>query len=195
MKKHLFILLIFLISGTGIGQDDIKPWERLGLSLTEWKLIQENNIPVSKVEKLLKNGISISEYIDKPWERLEMKESKWTEKRRAGMSSYDIELEAKLKDQKWNSGVKEDFLSEISTVSGSGEAFSSLFLPGYQQLRAHRKATGIILLSIAGGSLIWCTAGSIANKRFEGIPVFCVLVPDMVWSLIDFKIFKKKNRS
>ena len=194
MNKHLFVLLILLISGTGIGQDDFKPWERLGLSQTEWKLIQENNIPVSKVEKLLKDGISIGEYIEKPWEGLEMKESKWAQKRRAGMTSYDIELEAKSKGQEWNGGVKEGFRSEIGTVSGSGEAFSSL-LPGYQQLKAHRKASGIIMLSVAGGSLIWCTAGSIANKRFEGIPVVCVLVPDMVWSLIDFKIFKKKSRS
>jgi hypothetical protein len=85
------ILLCFVVAS--FGQDDLKPWEKYGLSQTEWKMVQDNKIPTSKVEELLGAGISVGEYIKKPWKDLGLTEGDWIEKHRNGLSSYDIELE------------------------------------------------------------------------------------------------------
>jgi hypothetical protein len=110
------------------------------------------------------------------------------------MTSYDIELEATSVDQDWKSEVKENFQSEMGALPESGSMLSSLLLPGYQQMKADQKVRGVTMISLAAGSIIWCTAGSIANRQFQALPVFCIFVPDMVWSFIDYKI-TGKNRT
>jgi hypothetical protein len=87
------ILMCFFVAS--FGQDNLKPWEKYGLSQTEWKMVQVNKIPTSKVEELLGAGISVGEYVKKPWEELGLTEGDWIEKHRNGLSSYDIELEMK----------------------------------------------------------------------------------------------------
>lgn len=192
MKKLIF--LFFACIAVCYGQEQIDPWERLGLSKTEWIMIEENHMPINKVEDLLKAGIGISEYFKNPWVELNMTEQKWIEKKRSGMSSYDIEIEAKANNAEWKSEMKSGFRSEMSGVSENAESFSAL-IPGLQQFKSGSVAKGIIMSSIALGAVTWCTAGSISNKRFNSLPVFAVLIPDIVWSYIDYKISKRhKNQ-
>lgn len=192
MKKLIF--LFFACIAVCYGQEQIDPWERLGLSKTEWIMIEENHMPMNKVEDLLKAGIGISEYFKNPWVELNMTEQKWIEKKRSGMSSYDIEIEAKANNAEWKSEMKSGFRSEMSGVSENAESFSAL-IPGLQQFKSGSVAKGIIMSSIALGAATWCTAGSISNKRFNSLPVFAVLIPDIVWSYIDYKISKRhKNQ-
>lgn len=192
MQKLIF--LFFVCIAVCYGQEQIDPWERLGLSKTEWIMIEENHMPMNKVEDLLKAGIGISEYFKNPWVELNMTEQKWIEKKRSGMSSYDIEIEAKANNAEWKSEMKSGFRSEMSGVSENAESFSAL-IPGLQQFKSGSVAKGIIMSSIALGAVTWCTAGSISNKRFNSLPVFAVLIPDIVWSYIDYKISKRhKNQ-
>lgn len=192
MQKLIF--LFFVCIAVCYGQEQIDPWERLGLSKTEWIMIEENHMPINKVEDLLKAGIGISEYFKNPWVELNMTEQKWIEKKRSGMSSYDIEIEAKANNAEWKSEMKSGFRSEMSGVSENAESFSAL-IPGLQQFKSGSVAKGIIMSSIALGAVTWCTAGSISNKRFNSLPVFAVLIPDIVWSYIDYKISKRhKNQ-
>jgi len=192
IKKTL--LLLFVLCGILIAQEENKPWERLGLSLTEWRLIKDNDIKMSKVEELLKVGISIGEYLQKPWEPLNLSEDKWIKKRRLGLTSYDIELEIQNSDTSWKKNMKSDAGKDIQRISENGEMFTSLFLPGCYQYKTGQKSKSTIMVSLAGGAIIWCTIGTIATKKFEVIPIGVILVPDMIWSFIDYKIQKRNER-
>jgi hypothetical protein len=185
-------IFTFLFSVILVAQDDTKPWERLGLSQTEWRLIKDNDIKMSKVEELLKVGISIGEYLQKPWVVLNLTEDKWIKKRREGLTSYDIELEAQSSDSSWKKDLKSDAGKDMRQISGNSEMFASLFLPGYYQYKTDQNFKGTMMVSLAGGAVIWCTIGSIATKKFEAIPVCFLLVPDMIWSFIDYKIAQRK---
>jgi len=195
-NKWLIVVMavVSLLCVKVAAQDENRPWERLGLSQTEWRLINDNNIKMSKVEELLKDGVSIGEYIQKPWEPLNMTETKWLKKRRSGLTTYDIASESQAKDQSWKKDMNNDAGNDMRQVSKNGEMFSSLFLPGYYQYKHNHKVKGIIMASLAGGALTWCTVGSIAGKNFEVIPITFVLVPDMVWSFIDYKVTKNNER-
>ena len=188
-------LLLFLLSPTLYSQDDNKPWERLGLSLTEWKLIQDNNMPMSKVETLLKDGIGIGEYFNKPWERLDMTETKWIAKRRSGLTSYDIELEVRGEAHNDTSmqptPLHGNTFQEFDRSRENRELFASFFLPGYLQLHQKHNARGCVMVSLAAGSIAGCIAWSAAHGQFMPVPLLVVLVPDMVWSLIDHKVYRK----
>lgn len=190
MNKSL--ILIILASFFAFGQDEMKPWERLGLSKTEWMMIEDNKMPMSQVEFLLKSGIGISEYFKKPWVDLGLTEQKWIEKKRSGMSNYDIEIEAKSTNSEWKTEMKNGFNSEMNGMSENRENFLAL-LPGIQQFRAGSHTKGVIMASLAAGAITWCAAGSINNKRFEALPIFVILVPDIVWSYADYKISRKKK--
>jgi len=157
-------------------------------------MIQDNNIPMDKVEELLKSGISIGEYLKKPWESFEMTEPKWISKRRAGMTSEEIEIEATSSKSINTSEIKNGFMAEMQGMSGSGKAISSLFLPGFQQLKMKRKAPGIVMVSLAATSVGLCTGLSISKKSFFAVPLFCILIPDMVWSCIDYKISSDRKQ-
>ncbi len=191
MKNLIFLFVCIAVC---YGQEQIDPWEKLGLSKTEWIMIEQNHMPMSQVEDLLKAGIGISEYFKKPWVELNMTEQKWIEKKRSGMSSYDIEIEAKASNTEWKTEMKTGFRSEMSGVSENAKDFSAL-IPGFQQFKSRSVAKGIIMSSIALGAVSWCTAGSISNKHFNSLPIFAVLIPDIVWSYVDYKVSKRhKNQ-
>ncbi|MCX7727624.1 MAG: hypothetical protein N2053_12340 [Chitinispirillaceae bacterium] len=185
MEKSLIV--IGVIFACVFAKDEIEPWERLGLSITEWKLIQENKMPMSKVEQLLKDGIGISEYFRKPWDSLGIKEEKWIEMRRAGHSNEEI----KILLQKHKMEIDEDnSFKEYDNREEKMKSFQSLFLPGYTQFQSGKKIRGTIMVSLAVGSIAGCTIWSIKEKQFISLPLFVILIPDMVWSLVDYKISK-----
>jgi|GEM_PF-1343901 len=187
-------LLVLLLPAVLFSQDDSRPWERLGLSTTEWKLIQDNDMPMSKVEKLLRDGIGITEYFDKPWEALGMSESKWMAKRRAGLTNYDIELQ---KSEEGRDSSKQDAppenlkLVEYDNSHETSEKARALLLPGLVQCRNGRKVPGRIMVSLAIGSAAGTIIWSAAEKRFYPLPIMVILIPDMGWSFIDHLIQKK----
>ncbi|NLE03048.1 MAG: hypothetical protein GX640_24520 [Fibrobacter sp.] len=194
MRLFLIALLLLTAHSSFSQSFEPDPWDRLGLSKTEWLMIQDNNIPMKKVEQLLKSGIDISEYLQKPWENIGLSEEKWISKRRAGMTSESIENE-QIANERTNSSYLHESFSEFNSLSGTGPAFSSLLLPGFQQFKDQRKAPAIAMVSLAASSLVLCTAGSIQRKQFFALPVFAILVPDMVWSYIDYKVHSNRKKS
>jgi hypothetical protein len=174
-------------------QDMEKPWEKYGLSKTEWQMIQDNKIPMKKVEELLKTGISITEYLEKPWDRLHISEHAYINKRRSGLSAYDIELEMTSSRGTWKSDNKGTLRSELSSTYGNKDLLLSFALPGYQQFRMKRTWRGRIMASLAIGSVVGSAIWSVSNRTPEVLPIFVILFPDMVWSAFDFKLSKDPN--
>jgi hypothetical protein len=188
------VLFCFCAVFISLAQQDPKPWEKYGLSQTEWKMIQDDKIPIAKVQELLSAGISISEYIEKPWVKYHFFEKSYIEKRRSGLSAYDIELESTSDRSGWKNDNKSVFTSEANVFSGNKEVLLSFILPGYQQQRLEHKWRGRIMTTLAVGSIAGCFLASLAEVHFEGTPLFVVLVPDMFWSMIDFKFTRDKNK-
>lgn len=189
----MFLFLI-IFNCLAFSQQEISPWEKLGLSKTEWVMIQENKIPAEKVEELLKAGIGIGEYVKKPWMNLGMSEDKWINKRRSGYTNDDIISKAmsSLSDSSLKAAYKANARDDFRSVSKNSEKFSSLFLPGYQQHKNGQKLKGNLMIALSGASLAWCVGGSIYNKRFEFLPIFCITVPTMIWSLADYSAQSKR---
>lgn len=188
--KQIPAILLFLCSCFLHAQD--WPWEKYGLSQTEWKIITDNNISIPKLEDLLKIGIDVGEYVAKPWVELGMSEDKWVSRRAAGLSSNDIELETQKGQKHWKNDIRTGMGSDFDGVAQNRALISSLLLPGYQQLRAGRSTKGSLMAALAIGSLAWCVVGSTVKDEFQILPIGVVLLPDMLWSMIDFKVNKKK---
>jgi hypothetical protein len=93
-KAAFFSCLLYAAFAWSGSDDELKPWEKLGVSQTEWKMIVDNHISEAKVHELLAGGIGIGEYVAKPWKKIGLSEKKWIKKRRSGLSEYDVELEA-----------------------------------------------------------------------------------------------------
>jgi hypothetical protein len=182
-----FFICLFLTSSS-FSQDAIRPWEKYGLSQGEWKMVQDNKISLDKVRTILSAGISIGEYCQKPWKRLALTEGEWIEKRRAGLTSYDIELEAKSNRRRWRTDADAAAPSGYASFSSGGNQLVSFILPGFQQLRLKQTTRGRIMAGLAFASLAGCLAGVVIENRFEARPLYFVLAPDMLWSFIDFKI-------
>ncbi len=196
--SYLIAIVILSLQMPLFSQDDSKPWERLGLSLTEWKLITDSDMPMSKVESLLKAGIGISEYFEKPWEPLGMSEAKWIAKRRSGLTNYDIEQEVRMEN---NDTIMQPPPTPNTTFvdfkrpGETRELASALFLPGLQQYRYKEKKRGRVMVSLAAVSVVGTVAWSIKVKQFMPVPLLVILLPDMGWSYVDHKIrLKKKHR-
>ena len=197
--KPLFSLtaaLVLFLQLPLFSQDDSKPWERLGLSLTEWKLITDNDMPMRKVESLLKDGIGISEFFRKPWEPLGMSEARWIALRRSGLTNYDIEQQVRMANhdtivQPTPQG--NNTFVDFKRPGETRELTSALLLPGFQQYRYQHKTEGRIMVSLAVASVVGTVGWSIAIRQFMPIPILVILVPDMGWSFVDHKI-RLKNK-
>lgn len=194
MKKgtvtNAAVFLFVLGSATvwGQGRDETKPWEKYGLSQTEWKMISDNNIPMKKINEVLSAGIGIQEYIQKPWQKLRLSESTWIDKRRCGMTSYDIELEMNSNRSGYRDDTRNSLQSDMSCFRTNADHLKSLLFPGYEQLRMGHSVRGWTMATLAAGAVLGCAGISAAQKKFNGIPLFIVLAPDMFWSFVDFKI-------
>jgi hypothetical protein len=190
----VLFVFVFITTTYVYSQDEISPWEKLGISKTEWIMIQDNNIPMNKVAELLGAGIGIGEYVEKPWIGLNMNESKWISKRRLGLTNDEIKSKVRspASDSSWTEHNKKSAREDLRSVSKNGEKFSSLFLPGLQQHKAGRKVSRNLMIGFTGASLAWCAAGSVYNKRFEFVPIFFITVPTMIWSFADYSAHSKK---
>lgn len=148
---------------------DKETYEKLGLSEAEWGLVLDSHMPMSKVEFLLKSGISISEYFKHPWTELSLSEGEWIAKRKSGMSDAEMSV------------VKPPPAKE-----GGSYIFGFLF-PGCYQLSKHETGKGWIMSGVTLGMIGFCAVHSMATKRFEPLGLFFI-VPVMVWSGIDMGI-------
>jgi hypothetical protein len=190
LSAAMTICICFFIAS--FAQDDIKPWEKYGLSQTEWKVIQENGIPRSKVEQILKSGISVTEYVEKPWVKFNLSEKTYIDKRRSGLSAYDIELERTSDRSGWKKDNRGALKSEKTGLLRSKELLVSFVLPGFQQRKLNHTWRSRIMGALAIGSVAGSIYLSAADGKPEFTPLFVILAPDMFWSMIDFK-FSRKN--
>ncbi|MBN2189034.1 MAG: hypothetical protein JW699_06240 [Chitinispirillaceae bacterium] len=196
MNKNAVVLVLLCLAFSSYGQQEMRPWEKYGLSQSEWKLVQENDISMDKVRTLLSAGIAISEYCQQPWKRIGLTEGEWIEKRRAGLTTYDIELEAQSnRRRRFNADTNTAATSGYALLSSGKNQLISLLFPGFQQLRLKQPVRSTIMAGLAIAALAVCAGEAMTQDEFTGMSLYCILAPDMLWSFIDFKISLGKMRT
>ena len=121
-----------------------------------------------------------------------MTEREWIAKRRSGLTSYDIELEAKESSKTWKTDSKSVLKSELSSIPQNKGLFVAFAVPGLQQSRLGEKWRSRIMGGSAIALVAGCVVGSIAEGTFEVRPLV-ILVPDMFWSFFDYKAALAKS--
>ncbi|MBD3422125.1 MAG: hypothetical protein GF398_18590 [Chitinivibrionales bacterium] len=165
-----------------ITQDEREFYEKLGLSMNEWKMIKSSGMPLKKVYELREAGISVNEYFDRPWEQLDIGEKEWIKKRRRGLTDEDI---------------RHDYRYE--RTESQKMLLQNIFLPGFNQLERKQYVRGISMTTIAVASL---ALGGVALQRnfsnkqqFTEFPIFffMLLPADMFWSAVDLHMQIQKE--
>jgi hypothetical protein len=184
----IVFIALFLFSGASahaqeeplIFQEE-KEWEKLGLSQTEWMMIQKEKMPREKVELLLKAGIGIAEYFTKPWVELGLSEEEWILKRQKGMEDEDMAPRSR--------GTRDDWAP-----------IHNFFLPGFHHFgrKQYGKAYTMSGIAVAAVGLTVVSVVATQKKADHGFsPMYPLLIlgADMVWSSVDIlmQINKEKN--
>jgi hypothetical protein len=184
--RHLVVITVLWILGAtitvhGMTASDKETYERLGLSQTEWELVEDAGMSMEKVEELLKAGISISEYFEYPWLELGMTEKEWIERRRAGVIS-DHMIAARSEHEKSYWAVVQNF-----------------FFPGFHQWKRRQYAKSFPMTGIALVSTLLFIFHADYDEGAPGSnrhPIYLMfLAGDMVWSSIDIGIQANKERN
>ncbi|MBD3347384.1 MAG: hypothetical protein GF401_20200 [Chitinivibrionales bacterium] len=156
-------------------------YEKLGLSLPEWQYIKRNRMPMKKVYKLMRAGISITEYSKEPWKEMRISERKWIRKRQAGFTDEEI------------------MYGPSGESLGRWCVLQSFLFPGYTQIKQRQYLKGYTMLGAAGISLLLggFTLGMELQSKETPVdyPVFFfVCLPlDMAWSGIDMYVQVEKS--
>jgi hypothetical protein len=172
----LFVVLCSLPAwAANMTPSDKEMYEKLGLSEAEWGMVLDAHMPLSKVNFLLKSGISIAEYFKSPWTELNLSESEWIAKRKSGLSDNDMRT--------------------VRTAPKEHAPYiGAFFLPGCFQIARGQHAKGWIMAGIAVGCIALSVTHSLTSKRFQPLGLF-LLVPDMIVSGIDIgvQVYREQN--
>jgi hypothetical protein len=162
----VIVVCILPAASATMTPSDKEQYEKLGLSEAEWGMILDSHMPMSKVNFLLKSGISISEYFRSPWKELGLSEGEWIAKRKSGLSDNDIKV-----------------TNHVTPHEGA-PYIGAFFLPGCFQLSRHQPVRGWIMAGSAVGLITLCIAHSTSTKHFQPLGIV-LLLPDMLWSGVD----------
>jgi hypothetical protein len=170
------------VSAATMTPADKEMYEKLGLSEAEWGMVLDSHMPVSKVNFLLKSGISISEYFRSPWKELGLTEGEWISKRKSGLSDADIRA------------IKPASRTEAAAHRENTSYIGAFFLPGCFQLSRSEPVRGWIMSGAALGLVTLCVAHSLTTKHFQPLGLI-LLVPDMLWSGIDIGLQVQREQN
>ncbi len=177
-----FIMCCIPVMPATMSPSDRDTYEKLGLSEAEWGMVLDAHMPLSKVNFLLKSGISISEYFRSPWKELGLSEGEWISKRKSGLSDADM------------SAMKRPARGDSQAPRENNSYVGAFFLPGCFQLARSQPVKGWIMSGVAVAMVTLCVAHSLSSKRFQPLGL-CLLIPDMIWSGIDIGVQVNKEQN
>jgi hypothetical protein len=178
MLRCLWLLLCFgLLASAAAQAADEEDRDRIkyGLSQPEWESYKRSGIPKSKLEKLLKYGITFNEYASKPWISLGVSEPRWIEERGKGLKNEDIKA-----------------FHQESTTSDA-DLFIGL-LPSVKQFGYGEYAKASIMLAVfpVSAALYWFIKTEVPPPAANLLPTtkrypefFLLILGDIIWSVID----------
>jgi hypothetical protein len=158
-----------------------KEWELLGLSQVEWMKIKEANMPMSKVELLLKAGIAISEYFERPWERLGLTEDDWVRNRQLGMEDEDMAPRSQATIDDW-APIHNFF------VPGLHHYGRKQYLKAYTMSGVAVAAAGLTVYSIVASH-------QASENSFSPMYPALILIADMLWSSVDILVQINRDKN
>ena len=175
MKSITFILVFVSVC---ISQDyftqNLKPWERLGITSKEYSIAQQNGMPEDSIKFLTRQGIGIIEYYSHPWDSIGVSRERWFEYRHLGYADDMIISDLDTAGEKFKVDFSQDFNPQHKTALG--------LIPGYCQIKSGRNTLGraqIIVGSVGIAGVISC---AIFKPGAMPIPFLFCIVPVIPWS-------------
>lgn len=172
MKTVLLIFAMFCLSSS----EEMRAWEKHGLTSTEWKIAHENKVSVETLDTLTSMGIHVTEYISSPWVKIGITRAQWFEYRSAGMNDSAImRINTKQTDTSISKlDLSTDFNPEKKSALG--------LIPGYCQIKSGRKQLGTAQIIVAGTGVAGMVACSFIRPAAVPIPFLVMVVPVIPWS-------------
>ena len=193
--KTLLITLMLLVS-SALSQDtlleDLKPWEKLGISSKEYHECQLREFPEDSIKLILSYGINPIQFFKKPWVSINITLIEWMGYRKAGLTDQEIYLklnpvlqpvnvQSKLKIEWSNAEQKKEYSVKLQ----------SLLLPGYVQITScpykPQKITGIVMVSLAAVAIGSTIGWSVHEEYLMCYPMIGIMIPNMFWSYFNCK--------
>jgi hypothetical protein len=175
--KVPFLILVFL-SVCGAQEyftQDLKPWEKLGITSKEYAAANERSISTDSIKIITSHGIGIFEYLSEPWKSDSISREEWFGYHRKGLTSKNI-------TDKVTDTTKTKLKIELGgDFNPQGKSALGL-VPGYCQIKSGRKALGraqIIVGSVGVAGVVSC---AIFKPGAMPIPFFLCIVPVIPWS-------------
>lgn len=171
------LLMILTVTPLVFSQsyDELKPWEKLGITSREWHEAQVRGFPDDSIKIVVSLGLTVSDWFKKPWERFGFTVEAYLAYRLKGYSDEDL---YKMQHPDTIEIVKSDFHADTRTVD---KKLKSFLFPGYYQFKEGRRKTAIFQWSVIGVGAIATIGVSVYREDFT--PVFIVAtVPVMFWS-------------
>ena len=86
--KTLFLLLVLSLLSQS---QDMRIWQKHGVTSTEWMIARDSGVSIKKLDKLTLMGVSVRVYVAKPWIAFNIKERWWWSFKGMGLSDEEIE--------------------------------------------------------------------------------------------------------
>ncbi len=139
----------------------------------EIELIRDSRMPVEKLEQITGAGISVEEYFQYPWLKLNISEREWINQRKAGILKGEDYPTQQLRSSQW-------------------AVIQNFFIPGLHQFKRKQIIKGILMSTIALGSLslfsLHRAPGEKGPLAFDYPAYLALLGADLLWSSIDLGV-------
>lgn len=172
------VLLVITILSVPHAQEyftqQLKLWEKLGITSKEYAIAQQNGMPEDSIKFLTSQGIGIVEYYSHPWDSVGVSRERWFEYRHLGYTDKMITADLDTTGMKFRADFSQDFNPQHKSALG--------LIPGYCQIKSGRKGLGraqIIVGSVGVAGVVSC---AIFKPGAMPIPFFLCIVPVIPWS-------------
>jgi len=176
------LMLLWAAQSFSLSLRDKQIYDSLGLSETEWMLVKEHDISMTKLNEIMRIGVSVRRYCDQPWHSLRLEEKEYLELRGSGYSHNDI--------------------IQMQSHETDKDAFAvihNFFLPGYHQYKRGQYLKGACMTAIPVVSLglfaLHRSDRSESHPAFDYPAYLLLCVSGMLWSSIDIGVQQGRKSS
>ena len=165
----MFIFLMTYLTPAQESEDLLKRLDPI-----EKSLIDDSQMPMTKLRLLIDSDISLQEYFQYPWLSYGISEKEWIRQKKAGISGTDTIITTK------------------QVTSTQWAVVQNFFIPGLHQFKRHQFFKGYLMSGIALSSLaFFAFHKDNSSKSLFGFdhPIYlAVLGGDLLWSSMDIGV-------
>jgi hypothetical protein len=171
----IIITLISICHAQDFFSQNLKPWEKLGITSKEYAAANERGISEDSIKIITSYGIGIFEYISEPWKTDSISREKWLEYHKNGFTSKNI-------TDKVTDTTKNMFKIELGSDFNPQNKSALGLIPGYCQIKSGRKRLGTAQIIVGGVGVVGVVSCSFVKPSAAPIPFLLCIIPVIPWS-------------